>query len=635
MEQNGLLISTPTRKRKCQEQYEDTLSFSLDELNQDLLERVLSWLPTSTFFRLTSVSKRWKSVADSASFKLACSEIPSRDPWFFMVDPHLNQATIFDSGERSWRKLNYPPLLLQSFNCDSMPVAASGGLVCFGNESGNFVVCNPVTGTSRELLPLHQEAKHQSLHAIAMSTCSKTQHSYKLVVVSGELPKLSFKVYTSSTGCWEEDILLKRTADESHEFDPNEDDAVYFLSKAGNVVASDMQRSPSKQYSSVMTLKDGEEIVYFLSSSGTIMACNLTRKCFSEYPRLLPVFCEYSIDVVECNGEMLVVVLSEFFESASLRVWRFDEGNRSWRQIAAMPPAMSHEFYGKKVDINCVGSGNHIFICLNSAELFNYVLCDLNTNEWVELPNRFSNGEADALRLQLEELQKQLGKKQKFEDAVDHLKNCIALAKEHLDQVENPPESSPSNRGYLFEGHLTVDPEPPRPQWLVQSNLMSSMAAVMEAGGSSGNPVEMGTNAESAATMLEELISSLDNIIPEMLDDGSGLPKVPPASKEVVANLPVITLTEEILAKLGQDAECSICKESLLVNDKMQELPCKHTFHPPCLKPWLDEHNSCPICRHELRTDDHAYESWKEREKEAEEERKGAANAVRDDFMYI
>lgn len=51
---------------------------------------------------------------------------------------------------------------------------------------------------------------------------------------------------------------------------------------------------------------------------------------------------------------------------------------------------------------------------------------------------------------------------------------------------------------------------------------------------------------------------------------------------------------------------------------------------------WQDEHNSCPICRHELKTDDHAYESWKEREKEAEEERKGAANAVRGgEYMYV
>ncbi|XVF88988.1 hypothetical protein PTKIN_Ptkin19aG0095500 [Pterospermum kingtungense] len=386
-------ISRPSRKRKLPEQGNDMIS--LDELGEDLLERVLSWLPTSTFFRLSCVCKRWKSVADSESFKLACSRIPSRDPWFFMVDPNINQSVVFNSAERSWKKLNHPPFLLRNTNSDSIPVAASGGLVCFRSMSGDYIVCNPVTGSCRELPPVVSVSQEGSLHAIAMSAYSNYRGAYKLVLVSGDLPKLSFKVYNSSADCWEEEIMLMRKNDDCHEFDSNDDDdAVYFLSKGGNVVATNMQRSPSKQYSSVITLKDGEEIVYFLSFSGTVVACNLTHKYFTEYPRLLPVFSEYSIDVVECKGEMFVVVLSEFFESASLRVWRFDEKTKTWNQVAAMPPAMSHEFYGKKVDINCVGAGNQIFICLSSAELCSYVLCDFVTSEWHELPKCSVNGES-------------------------------------------------------------------------------------------------------------------------------------------------------------------------------------------------------------------------------------------------
>ena len=134
--------------------------------------------------------------------------------------------------------------------------------------------------------------------------------------------------------------------------------------------------------------------MHLLSSSGTIVACNLTNKCFFEYPRLLPVYHEYSIDLVECGGDVYVVLLMEFLESASLRVWRFDEKDQSWHQIAAMPPAMSHGFYGKRVDINCAGAGQQILVCLNSAEVCSYFLCHLMVNEWIEVPKYHINGDA-------------------------------------------------------------------------------------------------------------------------------------------------------------------------------------------------------------------------------------------------
>ncbi|RXH91323.1 hypothetical protein DVH24_020346 [Malus domestica] len=91
-----------------------------------------------------------------------------------------------------------------------------------------------------------------------------------------------------------------------------------------------------------------------------------------------------------------------------------------------------------------------------------------------------------------------------------------------------------------------------------------------------------------------------------VLDDVRAAPRVLPASKLVVANLPVITITEEVLKWLGEDVDCCICKENLFVNEK------------------------------NAGTDDHAYESWKQREEEAEEDRKGASNAIRGgEYIYV
>ncbi|KAK4746777.1 hypothetical protein SAY87_025814 [Trapa incisa] len=94
---------------------------------------------------------------------------------------------------------------------------------------------------------------------------------------------------------------------------------------------------------------------------------------------------------MEYRGGQAVAVLSEFFETASLRIWRFHEEERSCVQTAAMPPSMSHEFYGKKMDINCVGS-DRVLICLSSGDDFRYILFDIAAKEWVELPQCHVNG---------------------------------------------------------------------------------------------------------------------------------------------------------------------------------------------------------------------------------------------------
>ncbi|PKA61172.1 E3 ubiquitin-protein ligase AIP2 [Apostasia shenzhenica] len=189
----------------------------------------------------------------------------------------------------------------------------------------------------------------------------------------------------------------------------------------------------------------------------------------------------------------------------------------------------------------------------------------------------------------------------------DHLKKCIARAHEHLNDIENEVPSSerrPESR-YLFEGHLTVEPEPAPPAWLVAQNLLTTLAVAQDwTTNAESSQVRDGTDnrienirVADVPETVRELMNNLqeingfldlDNVIEASLQEiGAGPHRAPPASKEVVARLPVINLTEEVIARLGTETECAVCRENLVLNDKMQELPCKHLFHPPCLKPWL------------------------------------------------
>jgi hypothetical protein len=371
-------------KRKCSPS-------RLGSLHDDLLERVLARFPPATFFCLRAVCRRWRAASASPTFLAACARVPARDPWFLMLAEHGSRdpaaAVAFDAAERSWARR------LGTAAPGSVPVAASGGLVLYrAPDTGALTVANPLTGASRALPP---PPSPQQLQAIAMYGSAP----YRVALFAGDLPDLSMAVFDSSTDSWAGPVPLSRrlAEDDASSTDapaPAQDDTVYFLSKSGDVVATNMQRSASKQYSAVVAAapsrsgRSGEvdAVAYFLSHSGAVVACDTARRTFAELPRILPVYHEYSIDVVACGAAAYAVVLSEQLDTASLRVWEFAAGGGEWRQVAAMPPAMSHGFYGKKADVNCVGHGDRLLVCVSSAEANGCFMCDVGSNRWEELP---------------------------------------------------------------------------------------------------------------------------------------------------------------------------------------------------------------------------------------------------------
>lgn len=44
--------------------------------------------------------------------------------------------------------------------------------------------------------------------------------------------------------------------------------------------------------------------------------------------------------------------------------------------------------------------------------------------------------------------------------------------------------------------------------------------------------------------------------------------------------------------------ECSICLNSIFRNDMVTK--CGHVFHERCIKKWLENHTTCPLCRTQI-----------------------------------
>lgn len=88
----------------------------------------------------------------------------------------------------------------------------------------------------------------------------------------------------------------------------------------------------------------------------------------------------------------------------------------------------------------------------------------------------------------------------------------------------------------------------------------------------------------------------LDAVITELLGqlESSG---PPPAEKEMISSLPTVCISQE---QTDCRLECPVCREEYSSGESVRKLPCLHYFHSDCIVPWLELHDTCPVCRKSL-----------------------------------
>lgn len=126
-----------------------------------------------------------------------------------------------------------------------------------------------------------------------------------------------------------------------------------------------------------------------------------------------------------------------------------------------------------------------------------------------------------------------------------------------------------------------------------------------------GDDENVANVADSYLEFQEGYISAADYdvLFGQFLENESVSKGSPPAAKGFVESLPLVELTEEELR--GKDVACAICKDEIVLEEKVRRLPCSHCYHGDCILPWLSIRNTCPVCRFELPTDDPDYEQSK------------------------
>ena len=127
------------------------------------------------------------------------------------------------------------------------------------------------------------------------------------------------------------------------------------------------------------------------------------------------------------------------------------------------------------------------------------------------------------------------------------------------------------------------------------------------------NPSENFFLDNFASNFISNFINPLSRIvfINNMQNQNQGNP---PASQTAIDKCKHFKMEKKYCKKNDKDPnkleypECSICLMEINEGQDTILIPCGHMFHDNCVTKWLKMHNTCPLCRFELPTDNAEYE---------------------------
>uniref|UniRef100_A0A8D0GAU4 RING-type E3 ubiquitin transferase n=1 Tax=Sphenodon punctatus TaxID=8508 RepID=A0A8D0GAU4_SPHPU len=156
----------------------------------------------------------------------------------------------------------------------------------------------------------------------------------------------------------------------------------------------------------------------------------------------------------------------------------------------------------------------------------------------------------------------------------------LPMPRRYRPRGSSRPDRSPAIEGILqqiFAGFFANSAIPGSPHPFSWSGMLHS------------NPGDYAWGQSGLDAIVTQLLGQLENTGP------------PPADKEKITSLPTVTVTQE---QVDTGLECPVCKDDYTVAEQVRQLPCNHFFHSNCIVPWLELHDTCPVCRKSLNGED-------------------------------
>ncbi|KAJ6813115.1 F-box only protein 6-like [Iris pallida] len=319
---------------------------------EDLFEAVIARLPVAAFFRFRSVSKRWNSLLTSSSFSQHCDEVPHLQPWFYTIThENIKSGAMYDPSSRKW---HHPSIPFLPSKMIILPVASASGLICFldiGNR--NFYVCNPLTNSLKELPPRSVQIWSRVVVGMVLNGNTMTS-GYKIVWLgcNGD-----HEIYDSVLNSW---------------------------TRPGTLPSG--IRLPLYLNFRSQTVSICNTVYFMRAEPDGILSYNVTTGIWKQFIIPSPMHLT-DHTLAECRGRIMLVGLLSKNAVTCVCVWELQRMTLLWKEVDRMPNVWCLEFYGKHVQMTCLGNRGLLMLSLRSRRMNRLVTYDITKREWQKVPD--------------------------------------------------------------------------------------------------------------------------------------------------------------------------------------------------------------------------------------------------------